>query len=100
VDQNIVFNVSGLNCDAEGCDYTDPTVLVTDYPKWVNAPCPKCGANLLTQEDFEAVQVLIQLADAINELPIDKSGPIVEGTINMNGTGSLDFKIKDKEEEV
>ena len=45
---------AGLQCDAEGCDWVDKTIPDTDYPKWLNAPCPKCGANVLTQEDYDA----------------------------------------------
>ena len=40
-----------LVCDADGCDYQgDHGELRQDL---VGTPCPKCGADLLTQRDFE-----------------------------------------------
>lgn len=41
-----------LKCDAEGCDHIEPVEAVTS--DLVGKPCPKCGASLLTQEDWDA----------------------------------------------
>lgn len=58
----------GLKCDSPTCDWTDPTVKVEDYKEWLNAPCPKCGDNVLTQEDFDNVMKVIEMVDLINTL--------------------------------
>lgn len=40
-----------LKCDAEGCDHREDVEHITD--ELVGKPCPKCGANLLTQDDWD-----------------------------------------------
>jgi hypothetical protein len=40
-----------LKCDAEGCDHREDVNQIT--ADMVGKPCPKCGANLLTQEDWD-----------------------------------------------
>lgn len=51
-----------LKCDSDGCDYRG------DEPDYgahlIGKPCPVCGANLLTQDDFEKaepVRAMIQM---------------------------------------
>lgn len=39
-----------LKCDAEGCDHVEDVAEIT--VDMVGKPCPKCGANLLTPEDW------------------------------------------------
>lgn len=38
-----------LKCDAPECDHFEMTPVTIDI---VDKPCPKCGANLCTKEDF------------------------------------------------
>jgi hypothetical protein len=57
---------NNLKCDADGCLHREH---VEEYgPHLIDKPCPICGANLLTQEDFdgyEPIRVVIQaLIDA------------------------------------
>jgi hypothetical protein len=40
-----------LKCDAEGCDHREDVAKIT--ADMVGKPCPKCGANLLTQADWD-----------------------------------------------
>ncbi|WPZ28209.1 hypothetical protein T8A63_11105 [Sulfitobacter sp. OXR-159] len=52
-----------LNCDAGGCGHVEHVGTIT--PEHVGAACPKCGANLLTQKDWEAwrpIQALLNMA--------------------------------------
>jgi len=54
-----------LNCDAEGCNHVEQVGTITE--EMVGLPCPKCGANLLTAEDWEAwkpLQAIMQIAKA------------------------------------
>jgi hypothetical protein len=60
------LRIGGIKCDS--CDFTDNTVKESDYHSWVNEPCPKCGANLLTEEDYEMSQVLHNAIDFMNTL--------------------------------
>lgn len=51
----LVSAFTGLKCDAPGCDWSDPSITRAQYPDYRNAPCPKCGANVLTDEDWNIV---------------------------------------------
>ncbi len=56
----------GLKCDNPDCDWIDMSIPIKDYKKWINAPCPKCGSNLLTKQDYKMVKVLNGLVRVIN----------------------------------
>ena len=51
----LVTGFYGMKCDAEGCGWSDMTVPRSAYPDYLNAPCPSCGATLLTDEDWQLV---------------------------------------------
>lgn len=57
----------GIKCDNPECCYADETVKVEDYKDWLNKPCPECGSNLLTQADYDNVQMLIKVAKLLNK---------------------------------
>jgi hypothetical protein len=38
-----------LKCDTPSCDHVEMTPIVVEN---IGKPCPKCGANLLTPNDF------------------------------------------------
>ena len=59
---------TGLKCDAPRCGFEDPTVTRDMYPRMIDAPCPKCGANLLTNADMRALLALERAAKWINRL--------------------------------
>ncbi len=67
--ENIEVSDSGLICDRETCDWEDRTITFADLPNWINRPCPKCGDNLLTYEDFVRVDTLMKSVEFINSLP-------------------------------
>lgn len=57
-----------LNCDAEGCSHVEQVSEITE--DHVGMPCPVCGANLLTREDWEAwkpIQAVLRQAKAMAE---------------------------------
>lgn len=76
----------GLQCDSPTCDWTDPTVKVEDYQQWLNAPCPKCGENVLTQEDLDSVLNVIQMVDLINSLPEEGFEEFMNWSKSVGGT--------------
>ena len=57
-------------CDNEKCDYKipnetkDPNVESKQY---INMPCPKCGENLLTQEDYNSATALMRTINWCNK---------------------------------
>lgn len=68
----------------------------------MNKPCPKCGSNLLTQADYDNVQMLIGLADIINEnYVVDEEVQSKLGnkhstiTFHMDGSGKMNVEIND-----
>lgn len=93
----IEMNICGIKCDNPKCDFKDMSVKLENYNEWVNKPCPKCGENLLTQEDFDNTMMLISLIDSINEILPERNenDKIVTASVEMNGTGDMDITIKD-----
>lgn len=66
--ENAIIKQSGIKCDNASCDYRDDTVQQDQYESLVNKPCPKCGENLLTEEDFANSQMLMLVAYFMNTL--------------------------------
>lgn len=60
------FEDGGIVCDNESCDYEAMGVTFEQYPEWVNKPCPKCGDNLLTEEDYQDAVDFRATIEAIN----------------------------------
>jgi len=68
--QNIeVLREGGLKCDNSKCDYINEKVDFNNYENWVDKPCPKCGENLLTEEDFLRATALRETIKIINSIP-------------------------------
>lgn len=57
-----------IECDS--CDYKienpsgDPNIDTAEY---INVPCPKCGANLLTQEDYDLHNEIMKEINKVNK---------------------------------
>jgi predicted nucleic acid-binding Zn-ribbon protein len=88
------LTISGIKCDVPNCDYRKEDVSVSDYENWLNKPCPKCGSNLLTQEDYDATKALISLAETLNNVipKAEDDEKMATVSIEMNGTGEINFK--------
>lgn len=65
-DQIKIEKIGGIKCDNPLCDYRDETVDYREYKEWINRPCPKCGANLLTKADYRAFKRLLALLKVSN----------------------------------
>lgn len=87
--------IEGLKCDSPNCDFKDMTIQYKDYKKWINAPCPKCGSNLLTKADYKTTKVLHALVKIANFvcffIPKKKLGNKVHSKIEMDGSGVPKF---------
>lgn len=92
------IDVEGLKCDAKDCDYVDENITLEEYEEYLNKPCPKCGANLLTQEDIAAVKVMIKMIDMLNEVGLTSDNPDDYKTYkaDMDGTGKVDLNEVEK----
>lgn len=86
----------GLKCDNPSCDFVDMSIEIEDYDNWLNAPCPKCGANLLTQEDLDAVKMIILIGKLVQASEHENNGVDVEATLHFNfdGTGNVEMNIE------
>jgi hypothetical protein len=83
---------SGLKCDNPECDWKDGTILYEDYENHVNSPCPKCGENILTEEDFKNVVTLRSTMDLLNSMPQEE---LDELTKLMEAEGSFGELLKE-----
>jgi len=64
----ILTKIKGLKCDNPECDYKDEDIPGSDYEQYINKPCPDCGENLLTQDDYDKVQKIQQSVMDLNSL--------------------------------
>lgn len=84
-------------CDNKNCDFTIPNKEI-DMKYLINMPCPKCGENLLTLEDYIQHLKLIKGVNWINKwfswltifLPKKRS------TISVHCHDGFHIKEKDK----
>ena len=96
----VEITISGIKCDNEDCDYHDDSVDRDNYPAYVNKPCPECGANLLTQEDYDTVVLLEKLqVDLDVTIPKDFFGDDDEASFDVEMNGSGTFKLVERKEE-
>lgn len=91
----VIIKIHGLKCDAVGCDFSDENAAPDETS--LNRPCPKCGANLLTEADLANVRLLQYIAHSVNA----EMGPSQDGckreTIRcvMDGTGAMKLQHED-----
>lgn len=57
-----------VTCDNPKCDYTVPYTDATEkcLVLFIDKPCPKCGENLLTMEDYLRYQNLMKVVNFMN----------------------------------
>lgn len=86
----------GLKCDNPSCNFVDMSIAIEDYDKWLNAPCPKCGANLLTQEDLDTVKMIIVISKLVQASEYENKGVDGKATLHFNfdGTGNAEMSIE------
>lgn len=69
-----IISEGGLKCDNPNCSYTND-VKFEEYPNWINKPCPNCGENLLTEQDYinaESLRMTIELINSMSEEELDQ----------------------------
>jgi hypothetical protein len=60
---NHLLRAINLKCDALGCDYEEPVPAITR--DLIGKPCPKCGASLLTEQDFASGETMKTYLDVL-----------------------------------
>lgn len=58
------LNYTGLKCDH--CSYRDDSIEFKDYINNINKPCPDCGHNLLTQQEYNSCLKNVNIVKNIN----------------------------------
>lgn len=66
MENNINIENNGIQCDH--CDWVDETVSFEELHEWLGRPCPVCGKNLLTEEDYNNAVILNNVVNYINSL--------------------------------
>lgn len=98
------FEVTGIKCDNKICDYHDDSILMKDYSQFLNKPCPKCGANLLTQADYDLVLKIEKISNMKIIKFFNYIGSFFDKLLKlkpksysgkMNGSGKMKIEEKD-----
>lgn len=88
MENSIEVQEMGLICDNPKCDWKDETVRSDQYLDWLNKPCPKCGENVLTDQDYENVQKMFEAVKLLNRVAdligFEESTERVKVTINTH----------------
>lgn len=80
---------SGLKCDAENCGYKDKTIERKDFETSINKPCPNCGGNLLTLEDYLNVLILEEIAEQYKDSLENPDEEMTTVRVNTHKTLSI-----------
>tara|TARA_R110000850_G_scaffold109178_1_gene221946 strand:+ start:689 stop:970 length:282 start_codon:yes stop_codon:yes gene_type:complete len=83
-----------LNCDAKGCGHVEDVGEIT--ADMVDTPCPVCGANLLTNEDWVAWQPYSAVLAAVTDMVgPEAAGEKVDLRVSLHGLKtSIEIKRK------
>ena len=86
---NASLNIGGLKCDH--CDWSDMTIPLSDYEKYIGSPCPKCGENILTQEDYDETMNMVQAVEIVNMYSPEDLEKIAGNLSSEEMDGALDM---------
>lgn len=92
-----------LKCDTAGCDHVEAVHAIS--PEFIDKPCPKCGASLLSERDcadwLAAVQpgidLLKKLGVLVDKMPDDR--PVEKLRIHLHGSALTVSPLKTGEAE-
>lgn len=80
-----------LKCDSPDCDHIEFIDDITE--EFIDMPCPVCGSNLLTREDYDAfeetVKPLMEMAKALSPT----KGGALGGDAESENAVEIDFHI-------
>lgn len=58
----------GLQCDNPTCDWKGEHIKFEDYKNHINEECPKCGENILTEDDYMNAVLFHAAVDIVNSM--------------------------------
>jgi len=68
MNKNVEMIEGGLQCDNPSCDWVDKSITFDQMFEWINSPCPKCGENVLTEQDYKNVVDMNNIVNYVNSL--------------------------------
>jgi phage FluMu protein Com len=80
----------GLKCDNPKCDWINETIPDEEFENWLNKPCPKCGENVLTDEDFKFAKALDSSIDFINQLSPEALAMFNQTVLSLISANEID----------
>jgi len=89
------YKGTNIICDNKDCDYRDIADL-SKLKSYINKPCPKCGSNLLTEEDYDIYIGLMNEVNIINnilgDVKVDDDTEIKE--VEVRTRKGISFNLK------
>ena len=58
----------GIECDNPNCDYKvlNTSSIPDTSDTYLNQPCPECGKNLLTEDDYRRFLMFVKIVNWLN----------------------------------
>ena len=82
--------VLGLGVHCDHCGWEQAVEKIDR--SWVDKPCPKCGANLMTEEDYLKSEFMMTAIEAINKMELPPELAQGERFITRLSNGEIDLK--------
>jgi len=96
MDQHIeLTDEGGIFCDNPACDWEDNTITREECKEWINRPCPKCGENVLTLEDYLQMELFLKSLEIVSNMT-DEQIESLGSKIDLQKAITSDF-LKDAE---
>lgn len=90
MDKNVELIEGGLVCDNKNCDWQDMLISFSEYKEWLNKPCPKCGENVLTEQDLQNAEAMHLAVSLLNNMTEEEINSFAEN-IDIEKLKDSDF---------
>ena len=88
MEKNIVLNDAKIECITNNCGFM-VTISPNEYASFLNVGCPKCGKNLLNQEDYDSIQRFMARIKLVNGIDLPKTEK-THAAYSADGHGNFD----------
>lgn len=88
---DIITESGGLVCDNTNCNWEDTTLNCEE--KNINMPCPLCGENVLTQNDFDTWTKIKNVMSVLNTMDLSNIDMSKIDLSNVNNDGLISDMI-------
>lgn len=75
---------TGLKCDNPTCDWKDESITSDQMIAHINAECPKCGENILTEEDYNNYMTVINIIKSVEAMSDEEIESLTGGIKDLN----------------